>query len=188
MLRLFTFAAKNMQLSTRDKLLAFGSVLALFGLIWLYTREFYVLSNTIAAKRLIWGSMITAALLLAICIGGFRKRFMPWENHLTELLFIVIFGVLFAPLFGSLLNRGLGVSTTQSFDFVSEIPYAAMGYGVMKNEKITPTGWYLTVREEDSVHRFRYRSQAYYPISRPGDTVLLPIREGLFGFRVMELK
>lgn len=177
-----------MQLSTRDQLLAFASVLGLFGLIWLYTREFNILSNTIGAKRLIFGSMMTAAVLLAIGIGWFRKRFMPWGQHLTELLFIGIFGLLFAPLFGSLLNRGLGESDTQSFDFVRETPYAAMGYGVLKDEKITPTGWFLTVREADRVHRFRYKTQAYYPISRPGDTVLLPIRKGLFGFRVMELK
>ncbi len=177
-----------MQLSTRDKLLAFVSVIGLFGLIWLYTREFYVLSNTIGAKQLVWGSMITAAILLTGCIGWFRKRFMPWENHITELLFIIIFGILFAPFFGSLLNRFLGVSITQPFDFVSEMPYAAMGYGIMKDEKITPTGWYLTVREAGKVHRFRYRTHAYYPISRPGDTLLLPIRKGLFGFRVMELK
>jgi hypothetical protein len=177
-----------MQLSTRDQLLAFGSVAGLFGLIWLYTREFHILSNTIGAKRLIFGSMTIAFVLLAVCIGWLRKRFMPWGNHLTELLFIGIFGVLFAPLFGSLLNRGLGSSSTQSFDFVRETPYAAMGYGILKDEKITPTGWFLTVREAGMIHRFRYKTQAYYPISRPGDIILLPIRKGLFGFRVMELK
>lgn len=100
---------------------------------------------------------------------------------------MLVFSVLFAPLFGSLLNRSLGESTTQSFDFVAETAYFASGYGILKGEKLSPTGWRLTVREGKTERRLKYKKQAYFPLTKPGDKILLPIRRGVFGVRVVEL-
>lgn len=175
-------------MSQKERLAAILSVLGLFGLIWLYTREFSVFSNTIGAQKIVFGSMVAAAALILAAVWRFRERFKPWSNHVTELLLLGVFGLLFAPLFGSLLNRGLSHCEYQPFEFVSETPYLASGYGILKDEKIRPTGWYLTVREGKTLRRFRYKTQAYYPISRPGDTLMLPIKKGFFGVRVMDLK
>ncbi|HNG89981.1 MAG TPA: hypothetical protein PK858_07245, partial [Saprospiraceae bacterium] len=67
-------------------------------------------------------------------------------------------------------------------------PYMTAGYGVLKGEKIQPTGYHLLVRQGSQLYRLRYRSQPYFPISRPGDTVSLPLRHGLFGVQVLDLK
>lgn len=172
----------------RPRLLALLAVLVFFGLIWLYVREFAVLSNTIGAKNLVLGSVLVAALLAAAALWRWRERFKPWERHIPEVLFVLIFSVLFAPLFGSVLNRTLGKTGHQSFEFVSETPYIASNYGILKGEKLKPTGYYLTVKERGRALRFRYKTQSYYPLTKPGETVLLPVRRGLFGYRVVLLK
>ena len=177
-----------MKSESRTRLFALLAVLVFFGLVWLYTREFSVLYNTIGGKMLV-GVAMPAGLVIA---GGIlwrrRDRFTPWERHLPEVLFILLFCVLFAPLFASLLNRSLGTTQYQSFLFISESPYLASNYGVLKGEKIKPTGYYLTVAEDGRALKFKYSSQPFYPITRPGDTILLPVRKGLFGFRVILLE
>lgn len=172
---------------TSPRVLSLLAVLVFSLLIWLYVREFAVLSNTLEVKGLVIGSMLVGGLISAGLIWRWRNRFTPWERHFPEVVLMLVFSVLFAPLFGSLLNRGLGKSTTQSFDFVAETAYFASGYGILKGEKLTPTGWRLTVREGKKERRLKYKKQAYFPLTKPGDKILLPIRRGVFGVRVVEL-
>lgn len=168
---------------------ALASVLLFFGLMYVYTREFAVLSNTIRVSRLIIGSMIVMALLGGGLIWRFRERFTPWSRHVTEITLVLVFSILFAPLFGSLLNRALGSTEFQSFTFLAETPYFASGYGFMKNTSIQPTGYFLEVQDRSGQRlRLRYKKQAYYPITKPGDPILLPVRRGLFGTRVIVLQ
>ncbi|GEM_PF-470309 len=169
-------------------ILAFSLVIAIIGLIWLYVREFEIFSRTLGISSLVIGSMLTAILLATGAIYWWRERLQPWDQHVTEVILVVMFGVLFAPLFGSLLNRMVGHTEQQSFEFVSEIPYLAAGYGVLKGEKVRPTGYRLQLRENGNLHRIRYKKQPYYPLTRPGDAVLLPVRVGLFGMRIVDLK
>lgn len=169
-------------------MLALLAVAALFGLVWLYVREFAVLYNTIGAARLVAGSMVLAAVLIGFVLWRWRERFTPWERHLPETIFLVVFGLLFAPLFGSLLNRALGSDTHQSFEFVSEVPFLASNYGVLKGEEPRPSGYYLTVKEAGQYIEFKYKKQAYYPLTKPGEMILLPVRKGVFGFRVITLR
>lgn len=167
---------------------ALASVLLFFGLVYLYTREFAVLSNTIGVLRLVIGSMVVMLLLGAGLLWRFRHRLMPWSRHITEIALLLTFSGLFAPLFGSLLNRGLGSTELQSFRFIAETPYIASGYGFMKNTSLQPTGYFLEVSDRSGQRlRLRYKKQAYYPITRPGEAILLPVRRGLFGIRVVEL-
>lgn len=175
-------------ISLRFKLLAWLAVLIFAGLMWLYVREFALLSNTIGARWLVVGSLLVGALVASGALARWRERFTPWERHVPEVSLILVFSVLFAPLFGSWLNRSLGKIESQSFEFVSETPYFASNYGLLKGEKIEPTGWFLTVRENGRFYKFKYKTQTYYPITKPGDTILLPVRTGLFGCRVVLLK
>ena len=177
-----------MQPDTRHRWFALLGVFVFFGLIWLYVREFAVFANTIGAGRLVIGSALIGLLLAAGMLWRWRDRFTPWGRHLPEVLLILISGALFTPLFGSLLNRGLGRTGNQSFQFIAEVPYLASNYGVLKGEKLQPTGYILSVRDKNRLRTFKYKTQAFYPLTKPGDTVLLPVRNGLFGFRVMLLK
>lgn len=146
------------------------------------------MSNTIHVGRLVLGSMISMLLLGGSLLWRFRERLQPWSRHVTEISLVLVFSTLFAPLFGSLLNRGLGEMGFETFEFIGETPYIATGYGFMKNTTVRPTGYYLEVQDRDGQRlRFRYKKQKYYPITQPGQSISLPVRRGLFGIRIVEL-
>jgi hypothetical protein len=163
-------------------------VLTLSLLVWLYVREFPVFSNTIGAGKLVALSMLFGTLATGAVLWRLRERFLPLEKHLPEVLLIVFFSTIFSPLFGSLINRAFGSDTEQGFKFVSETAYYASGYGILKGEKPSPTGWRLLVEEKGKNIPFKYKTQAHFPLTRPGETIVLPLRKGCFGFRVMTLR
>jgi len=167
---------------------ATAAVALLAILMWLYVREFSVLSNTLEAKFIVFGSMLVVALLVGGALWYWRDRFIPMDRHLPEVVMILVFSVLFAPLFGSLLNRSFGKDETQSFEFMAETAYFSSGYGILKGERLKPTGWRLTVREGKKIRTLKYKSQAYYPLTKPGDQILLPVRKGIFGARVVTIR
>jgi hypothetical protein len=172
----------------RTKLTAFGGVFLFFLLVWLYVREFPVFSNTINGKGLVLWALAAGFAISAALFFVNKKRFTPVEKHLPEVFLLFFFIPLFAPLFFSLINRAGGNEVKQSFEFVAETPYLASAGGITKGQPIKPTGWHLYVRENGRVHHFKYKTQAYYPITQPGEAVLLPIREGLLGYRIMLLR
>jgi hypothetical protein len=172
----------------RDKLIAIAAVAIFFSLIWLYVREFPVLGNTMYARILLimafFCGLLTAAGLLLI----FRKRFTPPGRHVPEIMTITALCILFMPLLFSRVNRAGGSIGHEPFEMVSETPYLAAAYGIIKGEKIKPTGYRLRVLRDNRLYAFQYKSQAYFPLTKPGETILLPIRHGLLGFPVLELK
>ena len=172
----------------RIRLLAIAAVLLIFSIIWLYTREYPVLGNTIGVRWLIIGAALTGAGLGAGILYALRRHLTPWENHLPEVFNIVIFTILIMPLFASLLNRVGGKTEFQTFLFESELPYVSSGYGILKGEKIKPTGYVLRVKDGDRLLRVQYKHQAYFPLTQAGERIMLPVCQGLLGFRVMELR
>jgi hypothetical protein len=174
--------------SLQYKLIAFAGVLIFFSLVWLYTREFPVFTNTIGARRLVLVSMLAGGLVGSGIVYALRQRFTPWDRHLPEVATILVFSIVFAPLFASLFNRAGGTLVQDSFEFVSENPFLSSNYGILKGEKIKPSGYRLIVKEKGRQLLFQYKKQQYFPLTRPGEAVLLPLRKGLLGFRVLELE
>ncbi len=162
--------------------------LVFFCLIWLYTLEFPIISNTINGGRLAVGSMVVGLMVSSALLWRFRERFTPWERHRPDVAFIVVSSMFFSPLLGSWINRGLGETELQSFDFVAETPFVASGYGILQGEKLKPSGYHLHVIDNGTKRRFKYKSQQYYPLTKPREKIMLPIRKGIFGARVMLLK
>ncbi|MCS6928303.1 MAG: hypothetical protein NZM43_02295 [Saprospiraceae bacterium] len=175
-------------LSWRIRLSAILVVAVLFGLIWLYTREYPVFTNTLEVSRLVLLSFLFGAGVAAAIVYVLRHRLKPWVNHVPEVLLIVFFVPLFMPLFASRVNRASGLVEHRPFEFVAETPYVASAYGWLCFQPVRITGYCLLVKDGQRLHRFQYKSQAYFPLSRPGDTVLLPIRQGCLGIEVMELR
>lgn len=173
---------------TTARVLAAALTLCLIGLVWLYTREFPVFMNTIGVKTLVLGAMGLGALLAGALIYGFRDRFTPWDRHVPEVALTLVFTMLFMPLFVSLINRAGGAQEHQPFEFISEMPYLSSNYGILKGEKIKPSGYRLTVRKNGRVYHFQYKQQEYFPLTKPGETVLLPVRKGWLGFGIVALK
>jgi hypothetical protein len=175
------------RLTPRFRLLALGSVVLLIVLIWLYVREFPRFSNTIGVGGLVLVSVLGGVVAAAAIIYAGRRRLRPWSRHWPEIIIIAVPLLFFAPLFGSLLNRAGGPVEYESFDFEAETPYIASAYGILKEQRLKPTGYYLYVRQNGRPYRFQYSRQPYYPITRDGEKILLPVRSGLLGFRVVVL-
>jgi hypothetical protein len=169
------------------RIFAFLLTIGFFGLIWLYMREFPLLSNTLGAGWLALGSILVGFAVAAGALWYFRERFMPWDRHRPDVAFLLATSMFFSPLLGSWLNRGLGNKAFQSFKFISETPFVATGYGILKDEKIKPTGYHLLVSENGTLRKFKYKTQSYYPVTKPGEDIMLPICKGFFGARVMLL-
>jgi hypothetical protein len=175
-------------METRIRLLSIVALLTFFGLIALYALEFPVFSNTLHVGRLVATAMVFGVLVGAALWYRFRARLAPAENHLPEIISLLVLPPLFMPLFASLLNRAGGREEYRAFRFVSEQPYVAERYGFLRGAEVRPSGYYLTVEAEGREYRFRYAQQAFYPITRPGESILLPVRRGLLGFRVVQLR
>ena len=163
------------------RIFAILAVLIFAVLIWLYVREFEIFSKTLNIKGLVIGSMLVMAGLAGGLVWRWRDRFTPWDRHFPEVVLIMVFSVLFAPLFGSLLNRALGSKQNQSYEFISETAYFASGYGILKDQKLQPTGWRLRFRKGKHEYQIKYKTQAYFPLTKPGEPILLPVCVGLFG-------
>ncbi|MEZ4892241.1 MAG: hypothetical protein R2778_04410 [Saprospiraceae bacterium] len=120
--------------------------IAFFVLIYLYVQEFPILSNTVGGKYLVIASMVVGLLLSLMFIFYNKTRFQPYDHHRPDITFIIVCSMFFAPLLGSWLNRSLGTTTDQSFKFISEKPFYASGYGVIKGEKMKVSGYHLLVK------------------------------------------
>ena len=171
----------------RERLIAVLVVTVFFGLIWLYVREFAVLGNTMYIRVLLIIACVSGLLSAGTAIFLFRKRFSPWKRHLPEMLSIAAVCVLFMPPAFSWINRSAGALSHEPFEFVAESPYLTTQYGIIKGEKVKPSGYRLYVLKEDRLYTFQYKNQAYFPLTKPGETVLLPVRHGLLGFPVVQL-
>jgi hypothetical protein len=176
------------EVTLKIKLLSFGWLLSAIGLVYLYIQEFNVFSNTIGVKNLLLGSLLTAAALAALLLLAFRKQLHPWQDHWTPIVILVFPMLFFAPLFGSWINRSGGSKQAETFIFVSEGAYLREPYGVLKNQKIRPAGYMLIAKQNDKTYQFKYKSQPFYPLSKAGDEIVVPVKVGLFGVKVVNLE
>lgn len=171
------------------RLFAFLFMALFAGLIWLYVREFPHFGNSINMRRLVWGSIAVVLSFSAGLLWFWRERLTPADRHLPEITFLLLIPPLFAPLAGSLLNRTFAPETEISFTFLSEKPFVATPYGLIKTDQVEATGYELIVRDAaGEEHRFRYKKQAYFPLTKPGESILLPFRDGHLGTQVLEIE
>ena len=175
-----------------NRILAALVVFVFIGLMVLYVREFPVFDNTIGIKILIFGSLAVGLILSIALLILLRKRLVPLDNHLPEIFSIVFAFLIFSPLFGSLFNRlGASESVERSFIFEQEKPFKMGGFGwtTFIQNRPTAMGWQLFVNDgERKRYRFRYEKQAYFPLTKSGEVILLPLKTGLFGFPIIDLK
>jgi hypothetical protein len=179
---------KKLMLDRYPRLFSILLTLLFFALIWVYVKEFPILTNTIGVKWLLGGALTAGLLIASLVVALSFKKLSPPGRHIPELLFIGSVSLIFSPLFASLLNRYPGTDELRSFEFVSETPFLASQYGVLKGEKLKPSGYRLKVRYQGRELSFRYKSQAYFPLTKPGEEILVPVRKGIFGFCVVTLR
>jgi hypothetical protein len=172
----------------RENWPAIVGVLVFVALIALYVLELRYFFNSVEISRLLFASELGMAALLGGLFWRFRDRWTPIQRHLPGLALIAITALIFAPLLGSWLNRLPARSEYQTFQFVAERAWFKSGYGLLKDESIQPNEYHLWVMEDANMRQFKYKQQPYFPMTQPGQDIQLPMRKGLLGVRVMELR
>ncbi|GAB4251937.1 MAG: hypothetical protein Kow0027_16290 [Saprospiraceae bacterium] len=170
-------------LNWKVKAIAWGSVIAIIGLIFGYSLEFRHFSNTLDVER-----MVGLALLLGAATGAWlANRLSRTEStsvgKLRWWVSMLVLCTLFMPLFVSWLNRLPLSNTTKrvTVEFIEEKPFAQERFGLEKGKKIAPDGYFIFVNYQGEIIRFR-ADKPQFPGKKRGDLVPLELRPGNLGF------
>lgn len=163
-------------------LLIFITLVLLFGGIVLYVKEFYYFNRTFALGRMVGIAMVVGLLVGWLIYLRMRRFAEDGVDRMRVFAFCVIPTILFMPLIASLSNRllssGEGVETPVSF--VSQEPFLSDRGGLIKGEKIQPSGCRLFFYEGEKLHRI-INNQCNYGQQHRGDTIVLELHKGLWG-------
>jgi hypothetical protein len=168
-------------MSLKTKLLIFAAVLAVFGTIVLYVLEFQWFQNYFGAKRLVMGAL-AAGLVLGLAIGFlFRKKADEQGEKMQLWATCITLPLLLMPLLASLTNRLFAQqSRLTPVEFWEEKAYTMNRYGQLKDQRPDTSGYYVFVVMDGEMIRLE-SDEPVFPTAQKGDTVLLPVRKGLFG-------
>ena len=178
-----SFGGRREILKTREYLIYGGLGLIFILLVVLYVFEFRVFDRTLEVKTLVIRSLLFGILPGAWLGYLFRRSGKDLTEKVQIYVFFILMSVLFMPLFGSLTNRMLSfrpVRTVQ-VELEGETPFYASRFGVIKGEKIEPTGFYTFFYYNGHLERLKSK-QALFPGKERGDQVDLDLRKGLWGY------
>jgi hypothetical protein len=157
--------------------------LAILGLVVLYALEVKQFQRTIHV-----GDLMAKSAGIGLVLGSvgayFLQRFGSDTTERVQIsLTVILFFVIFLPLFGHLTNRGLGSRTPEPTEFVffAENPFAQR-FGLQNGEPIEPDGYYLFVLKEGITFRFPVKESLASGLER-GDTLSLGLCRGLWGYQ-----
>ncbi|MBV6653986.1 MAG: hypothetical protein KI786_09545 [Mameliella sp.] len=160
--------------------------LTMLGLVVVYALEFSWFNRTINMPGLAIYSMIGGA-MVGLALGHYvSKR----ESGLTEKIQIYIFFglscTIFGPLAGSLSNRLLSSpSKPVPVEFVSQSARYVSRSGPIQGEKPVPNLFDIEFYYRQKIRKI----SSLTPINEPqkrGDTVLINLKPGLWGFEVVQ--
>ncbi len=170
-------------LDWKTKLIAWGSVLTIVGLIFGYALEFKHFSNTLGVGKLVAFSLIAGAALGGWLASKLSRSETTFVGKVRWWVSSLILCTLFMPLIASWLNRLPLSNTTRqiSVEFIEEKPFAQERFGLEKGKKIAPDGYYIFVNYRGEIIRLRADRQQF-PGKERGDLVQLVLRKGNLGF------
>lgn len=180
-------------MSLKSKLLIFIGVLAILGLVALYIHEFQWFQNYIRPQSMILGSLVLG-LLGGILLGfRFQKRGEEQVDKIQIWTVCLVVALLPMPLLASLTNRLFAEQKTYEtqVQFWQESKHIISGgirmpiFLLQDGNNRDVVGYFIfllidgkIVRVESKTSRFADRNQ--------GETVIVPIRHGLFGVDFVE--
>ncbi|HMQ48070.1 MAG TPA: hypothetical protein PKA00_11920 [Saprospiraceae bacterium] len=180
-----------MKAAWKQKLVLLAGAIAAVGLIVLYVFEFRWFDRTIQFSQLVGWSLGVGA-IIGILLG---RYFSQNETDLTDKIRLFLFCffpcVLFAPFVASWSNRVAfwQESRTEPVVFVQAQAYYASRSGPLKGEKIKPSGWAYFFYYRGKLRRIKSKEQWAIPAQmNRGDTLLLNMKRGLWGFDVVRFE
>lgn len=160
--------------------------LAFIALPVLYAIEFGYLNRTFYAGR-----MMMIAVIAGLCIGvllGFRfqKSALDAVGRMRTFAVCIVVPVLTLPLLTSLSNRLLSFHPVQKVqvEFVEESPRYSSRFGAASSEAAQANSYFTFFYKDQELLKIQTR-QSLFPEAQRGDTVILPIKKGLWGFEIV---
>lgn len=158
--------------------------LLFFAVVTLYAAEFRFFNLYLERTRFITIAL-GGGLLLGIILAWFLHR--RWGDDRLDRLrgsIGIAFAVLFFfPLLFSLTNRWLSfrAPTTLPVEWVEEEPRYSSRFGLQAGEQVKPSSYHWFFYWQDRLYRISSPRSRYADAGR-GETVPLPIKQGLWGF------
>lgn len=180
----------NRQKMTVSEYLKYGGLAVLFLLfILLYVLEFKYFNLALGIKPLVFGSLIVG-FLIGVGLGFlFSKSAEDLTDRVQVYAFFILLCTIFMPLFGSLSNRLLSFQKAQpeQVEFVEQSPFYASRLGVIKGEKIQPTGYNNFFYRNNKLYRVKTSERLFSENLEKGDSIDIPIKKGLWGIAWVQL-
>ncbi len=169
-------------METKTKFTILFSLLALLGTIVLYVLELKWFQNYFEAKKLVVGALLVGAAIGVLLGYLLRNKAKEQVEKMQLWVTCLIIPVLMMPLFASLTNRLFAEqSTPTKVEFWEEKAYFQSRFGQIKGERMEPSGYYVFIITNGEMVRLE-NGKPVFPNAQKGDTVKVPIRQGLLGF------
>ena len=165
-------------------------VAAIFGVIFGYAHEVEWYSNTFGIKALIFRSLAVGGILGGIVGWFLRKKATDLEDRMPIFIGCIIVGLAVFPIKAIWLNHFFADQTplSKKVIFERETPIRGSRFGIIKGFKMPAAdGFYTYFLMDLEEQRVRSR-QPIFPNVASGQTVELPLRQGLFGFQIVDLQ
>lgn len=173
---------ESQKLSLKEYVL-YGSVgIFLLLSVILYVFEFRQFEQLLNTRLFL---IITASIGALIGIG-LSWKFQSNGSDLTDKVQIYVFFILicaiFTPLWASITNRVLafGAERIEKVEFWEQNAYYSSRGGLIKGEKLKPTGYYTFLLRDSELIRLETKNLIYLGKQR-GDSVDLTIKKGFLG-------
>jgi hypothetical protein len=166
----------------KEKLPWLLGLLLMLGLIVVYVFEFYFFQRTFSLSKLLLPGAL-AGVLTGVALGWrFSRTAEDAVDRIQIYLFWTFLATVFFPLLTSLGNRLLSPhpAAWESVAFFEQKPYVSDRFGIMKGQEVKPSGYYLFFFRNGELERID-NVHPLAPAPERGDTILIPVRKGLFG-------
>lgn len=175
-----------MKINLKQRFLYLLAVLLLIGLIALYVLEFSYFNRTLNFKVLAITSLVLGAALGAFIGWTFARELKDIVERFQIMVFFTVLIALFMPLFASLANRLLPIHGPSqiSVEFLGEEAFISDRGGIIGDQELKPSGYYLFFKYRDKVRRIE-NDEPWFEDKLKGDLVQVPVRKGAFGFTVV---
>jgi MFS family permease len=166
-----------------NKIIGFAALLALIAIMVFYVKEFNYFNRTLHGGRLALHAALAGLAVGAILGGYLAWRVRSSEDRVPVFFAGLLFCAFFGPLAGSLSNRLLAAPEVEmvSAEFHLEEAYYAELYGFLRGKKKAPAGYRTFFYMDGRLKKIQTRTPMF-PDKRRGDTVQVPLQQGLWGF------
>lgn len=165
---------------------AFAVVLLLLGGVVLYALEFRYFNLTLQVRSLVLWSVAAGVVLGAFLGYRYQRKTREQVEKIQIYAFFILLSAVFMPLLGSLSNRLLSLSEIAPVpvEFLQEEARYADRFGITKGDTVRPNEYFLFFYKDGDIHRIKTTTPEFSGKER-GDTILLPIRKGLWGYEIV---